>query len=174
MAFKCVLLIYYKNSRGRNYRRQVRYYVASMCSLFGFCSKKDLKNKAGWGWLPSPNQMKIPINSFHHSIQVLGSYLYIYHVPLVSDHGKCLFLGSNAYFGWVSDSAVPCLVACTSLVSFLFKQRIWEPLFVSYDWVVSNFQAHFFCWEGILFCDLFFLFPTSVCLFFAYIWLLCN
>ena len=39
MAVKCMLLLYYKNCRGRNYRRQVTYFsnsYALLCIIFCF------------------------------------------------------------------------------------------------------------------------------------------
>lgn len=57
-------------------------------------------------------------------------------------------IGSDVDFGGVLTAAIPCLAACASLVSILFEQRIWDPIFVTYDRIVSDIQAHFYCREG--------------------------
>jgi hypothetical protein len=38
MAFKCLLLIHYKNGRGRDYRKQVAYVTVSQSSTCSNCS----------------------------------------------------------------------------------------------------------------------------------------
>lgn len=58
-------------------------------------------------------------------------------------------LGSNADTGRVWPVVISCILACSSLVSILFKQRIRGAIFFIYNRVISNFQAYFISGEGI-------------------------
>lgn len=91
--------------------------------------------------------------------------MYAFYLPLISDYESSNFPGSNAYFGWVFAAAIPCLTANPSLVSFLLEQRIRKPLFILNDRVVSNFQAHIRCWEGIIIFNIHFVYSLSVPMF---------
>lgn len=56
--------------------------------------------------------------------------------------------GSNANFGRIFATTVPCLIAYSCLVSFLLEQRVWESIFVTIDGTILNFQTHICCWKG--------------------------
>lgn len=59
--------------------------------------------------------------------------------------------GSNVNSGWICASVIPCFLTCSCLVSILFEQRIWEPLFIFDNRLVFNLKAHISCWKGMSF-----------------------